>query len=684
MESKKLKTQWLLFLSMAILSFSSVKTLAENSSKKELNKVASAQIREGKVPAVENQTKNITTHNGNFVDATGRTMFLRGINLGGSTKVPYSPNMASHVNDGFFNGKEVSFVGRPFPIEEADIHFKRLKAWGYHFLRFLVTWEAIEHEGPGIYDKEYLTYIKAIVSKANEYGINVLIDPHQDVWSRFSGGDGAPLWTFEIAGMDASKFQETGAAFVHNIYGDPYPQMIWFTNYFKLASSTMFTLFYGGNDFAPKTKVDGVPVQDFLQQHYINALVQVARELKDLPNVIGFELMNEPSAGYIGIEDLTLPYHTEITGNAPTPWQGILLGEGVPQKVKRYKVGAVSLKSDGEAELNSQKTSVWKNGQPGIWVQNGVAEKLADGSYKLKNAAYFSTANGHKVDFNKMYYEPFTRRYVDAIHEVDKDWIICVDNTLFPYPHGLPDLKDVKSTNGNIDWIDGSHWYDDVTLVKKKYMPYLGFYEGKLVFGTKKVQKAYEKTLANMIAGTKQHYGNVPSLLGEFGIPYDMNKAKAYRTGNFSTQAKALDRSFRVAEKNLLNYTLWNYTADNTNPRGDNWNGEDLSIFSLTQQTNPADINSGGRALDAAVRPFPKKVAGNLLEYSFNYKTKELVIRFNVEKVSDYPTEIFLPEYTYGDNFTVSSKNTKLAFDKNERTLLCYPETIGEQIIVVK
>jgi hypothetical protein len=480
--------------------------------------------------------------------------------------------------------------------------------------------------------------------------------------------------------MDVTKFQETGAAFVHNIYGDPFPRMIWYTNNYKLASATLFTLFFGGNDFAPKAKFEGVPVQDFLQQHYINALVQVANELKGLPNVVGFELMNEPSAGYIGIEDLTKPYHTEIVGDAPTPWQGILAGEGVPQTIKRYRVGAVSLKDDGERVLNPNKASAWKDRQQGIWIENGIGEKLSDGSYQLKKANYFAEVNGQPVDFNKMYYEPFALKYAEAILKIDPNWMIVTDNALFPYPHQLPNLKETAG----VKWVNGSHWYDDVTLVKKKYMPYLGFYEGKLVFGKKNVQQAYEKTLAKMIDQTHQHFGNAPSLLGEFGIPYDMNNAKAYHTGNFTTQNKALDRSFRVAEKNLLNYTLWNYTADNTNDRGDNWNGEDLSVFSLSQQTNPADINSGGRALDAAVRPYPKKVAGKLIEYSYNYKKKEILVRFNVEKLSEYPTEIFLPDYIYGDNFTVCSKETKLAFDKKERMLLCYPEKVGEQVIIIK
>ena len=120
---------------------------------------------------------------------------LRGVNLGGSSKVPYTPNGATHLREKFFDHRHVSFIGRPFPLEEADEHFGRLRTWGLTFLRFLVTWEAIEHAGPGIYDLDYLDYLHAIIQKAAEHGLTVFIDPHQDVWSRFSGGDGAPGWT---------------------------------------------------------------------------------------------------------------------------------------------------------------------------------------------------------------------------------------------------------------------------------------------------------------------------------------------------------------------------------------------------------------------------------------------------------------------------------------------------------
>ncbi|KAI5307981.1 hypothetical protein KEM55_006888 [Ascosphaera atra] len=118
-----------------------------------------------------------------FRDPHGREVTLRGINIDGAAKCPKTPDQPSHVSEGFFDGDTVSFVGRPFPLEEAHVHFARLREWGFNELRYIFTWEAIEHEGPGKYDDAWVEFTIEVLRLAGRYGLYVHMDPHQDVVS---------------------------------------------------------------------------------------------------------------------------------------------------------------------------------------------------------------------------------------------------------------------------------------------------------------------------------------------------------------------------------------------------------------------------------------------------------------------------------------------------------------------
>ncbi len=607
-----------------------------------------------------------------FKDDHGRVVMLRGVNLGGSNKLPVAPPASTHIRHKFYDHRTVSFVGRPFPAAEADEHFARLRHWGFNCLRFLVTWEAIEHAGPGIYDLIYLDYVQKMVAKAGEYGFFVFIDPHQDVWSRWTGGDGAPGWTLEAVGMDLTKLHATGAAFLHQEHGDPCPTMRWTTNYGKLGTATMFTLFFAGQDLAPQTKIEGVSAQEYLQSHYINAIKQVALRVKDMPHVLGYDTLNEPSSGWIGVADLHQPAGIVQQGASPTPWQAMQAAAGIATEADLLELSLQGLKKKGRELLNPGRARLWREGHAGVWQENGVWTLGANDELELLRPNHFVELHGRAIDFNEDYLRPFILRFAREIRAVHSQAIIFAEGTL---EKGLPELQDLLQA------VNASHWYDGAVLFMREYHANFGLnaHTQMPVIGKGQVQKSFNQQISRIKAEGNERVGG-PTLLGEFGIAYDLNERIGFTENNFAPHMGALDRTWRALEANLLHGTQWNYTADNDNEYGDQWNGEDLSIFSRDQFLpeplhDPHDLDEGGRATAVFVRPYPRYTAGEPLALSFDPFTRVFEFIFQHDDkfpLGETPTEIFVPDYHYSAGLGVEISDGECEYDQENQLLRYY------------
>lgn len=139
--------------------------------------------------------------------------------------------------------------------------------WGLNFVRLLVLWAGVE-PNPGVYDSAYLDKIEERVDWFHEAGVWVLLDMHQDVYSKYTCGDGAPLWAVRSDGQSISCPAQ------------------WFLGYFEPGVQRAFDNFWN---------YEGPHME--LQDHYANMWAEVARRFKDHPAVIAYDIMNEPHPG---------------------------------------------------------------------------------------------------------------------------------------------------------------------------------------------------------------------------------------------------------------------------------------------------------------------------------------------------------------------------------------------------
>jgi endoglycosylceramidase len=189
-----------------------------------------------------------------YRDGLGRHLILRG----------YNARVTGMMDVTYTDGRLPQYVVPPFG--EAD--FVRFEQLGFNVLRLPINWSALEPT-PGQYEEAFLVQLEEILDWALAHDVYVLIDMHQDGYSKEIGEDGAPRWAVVPYPEDAE------------LTGGPADDDR------RLQGNVIQA---GLNFFADAPAQDGRS----LQQAFIEAAVVVARRVAGHDAVLGYEAFNEP------------------------------------------------------------------------------------------------------------------------------------------------------------------------------------------------------------------------------------------------------------------------------------------------------------------------------------------------------------------------------------------------------
>jgi hypothetical protein len=261
-----------------------------------------------------------------IVDSSGRTVMLRGTDLRGleddfypvpgggepGTQPQYPTDPAAYegtcpparpgagepptceVYAGLPEYQQPSAFGSGDDLAE-------IRAQGFDFIRLTISWSLLEPT-PGVYSRAYLDRIAQVVEWAREQRVYVLLDMHQDNYSRFIP-EVAPLAAGPVAGTAPEQPNHADGAPPWAVItsGVP-PEAVAGQGEFSAAVEAAFTSFWlnripTGSGGQPLPQ--GAALGPGLEDHYVGAMAALVDRFKDDPAVAGYEIMNEPLPGFI-------------------------------------------------------------------------------------------------------------------------------------------------------------------------------------------------------------------------------------------------------------------------------------------------------------------------------------------------------------------------------------------------
>lgn len=195
----------------------------------------------------------------------------------------------------------------PFDSENSMVEedFKFLRERGFNLVRLGVMWPGVMPSQDEV-NITYLAELEKLVNSLGEYGIYTMLDMHQDLLSAYYCGEGVPDWAvpYERAGVKPfpiplRKEELPRDPETHYIDWDVCRELNFAMYYASDLVGNIFDCLYDSecNPFTPVDESGDVEKVVMLQQEMLNFWGNVSSYFKDNEYVLGYDLINEPSAG---------------------------------------------------------------------------------------------------------------------------------------------------------------------------------------------------------------------------------------------------------------------------------------------------------------------------------------------------------------------------------------------------
>jgi len=188
-----------------------------------------------------------------LVDRSGRTVLLHGLNA----------RVAGVFDDTFTDGRLPLMTLPTFDASDAS----RIRALGWNALRLPINWSGIEPSEDGGVVSAYFDAVAAVTSACGTAGLFVILDLHQDSYSKEIGQDGAPLWAISPPPTQ--------------LLGGPLTDLS--SRFTSAQVQDAYLTFFGDPDAGA-----------YLRTRFAAVAGKVAARFANDPAVAGFELYNEP------------------------------------------------------------------------------------------------------------------------------------------------------------------------------------------------------------------------------------------------------------------------------------------------------------------------------------------------------------------------------------------------------